>query len=416
MYRIFRYLFLITLMAVSTVLYSAVLEVGKGKACASVKEAIRLARPNDLIVVYPGNYSETELVINKPLRLQGQGMPVIDGLSVKDILTITASDVVIRGIHFRNSGKSTSRDYAAIKLHGTRRCLIEDCIFTDTFFGIHVNQSQSGIVRRNRFDGHAVSETHSGNGIHIWKSDSFLVSQNTILHHRDGIYFEFVKHSVILKNQCKNNLRYGLHFMFSDYDAYHDNIFTDNGAGVAVMYTNHVEMTGNTFQDNWGPVSYGLLLKDINYSLIRGNTFIRNTVGIQMENANKLRISGNNYLLNGWAMRMMGNCEYDTVVSNNFMGNSFDIGTNSSGTGNQNLFSGNYWDKYKGYDLNRDHTGDVPYRPVSLFSMLVENMPTAVVLLHSFMTNMLDEVEKSLPGLIPETLSDNSPSMKKLPH
>lgn len=60
--------------------------------------------------------------------------------------------------------------------------------------------------------------------------------------------------------------------MFSDYDAYHDNIFTDNGAGVAVMYTNHVEMTGNTFQDNWGPVSYGLLLKDINYSLIRGNT------------------------------------------------------------------------------------------------------------------------------------------------
>jgi nitrous oxidase accessory protein len=46
--------------------------------------------------------------------------------------------------------------------------------------------------------------------------------------------------------------------------------------------------------------------------------------------------------------------------------------------------------------------------------MLVENMPTAVVLLHSFMTNILDEVEKSLPTLIPETLSDKTPSMKKL--
>jgi len=39
-----------------------------------------------------------------------------------------------------------------------------------------------------------------------------------------------------------------------------------------------------------------------------------------------------------------------------------------------NTFNHNYWDKYDGYDLNKDRTGDVPYRPVSLFSMIAEKI------------------------------------------
>ena len=35
-----------------------------------------------------------------------------------------------------------------------------------------------------------------------------------------------------------------------------------NGAGVAVMYTHDVSMIGNTFSENSGSASYGLLLKD----------------------------------------------------------------------------------------------------------------------------------------------------------
>lgn len=401
------------LLSVPTVLNSAVLEVGKGKAYGSLQEAIRQARPNDHIVVYPGVYAVREVVIDKALSLQGIGLPVVDGQGQRDIITIKAAHVSIRGIHFRNSGKSTSRDYAAVKIHSASYCRIADCSFSNTFFGIHVNQSRHGILLNNRFTGEAVSETNSGNGIHLWKCDSFRIERNQVQGQRDGIYLEFVKHSLITGNTCKKNIRYGLHFMFSDWDAYHNNVFTDNGAGVAVMYTNHVEMSGNTFNENWGPVSYGLLLKDINYSRITGNHFNKNTTGIQMENANKLVISGNTFSMNGWAMRMMGNCEYDTVIRNNFLGNTFDIGTNSSGTGNQNLFTGNYWDKYKGYDLNRDKTGDVPYRPVSLFSMFVESVPNAVVLLRSFMISILDEIEKSLPSLIPQSLQDPLPSMQK---
>ena len=59
--------------------------------------------------------------------------------------------------------------------------------------------------------------------------------------------------------------------MFSDRCKYLHNRFKQNGAGVAVMYTENVQMTDNVFEDNWGGSSYGLLLKDISDSRIASN-------------------------------------------------------------------------------------------------------------------------------------------------
>ena len=97
---------------------------------------------------------------------------------------------------------------------------------------------------------------------------------------------------------------------------------------------------------------------------------------------------------------------------NNFLGNSFDVSTNGNLV--LNTFDGNYWDRYEGYDLNRDNIGDVPYRPVSLYGTIIERMPTAVLLWRSFFVFLIDRAEKAMPAITPENLKDNSPSMK--PH
>jgi nitrous oxidase accessory protein len=161
--------------------------------------------------------------------------------------------------------------------------------------------------------------------------------------------------------------------MFSDNDAYISNVFKNNGSGVAVMYTHGVKMFNNFFEDNWGDAAYGILLKDISDSYIQGNHFVRNTVGIHMEGSSRIQLYKNQFLHNGWALKIQASCDDNVVAKNNFMGNTFDIGTN--GTLVLNKFNGNYWDKYEGYDLNRDKKGDVPYHPVSLYSMIIENMP-----------------------------------------
>jgi nitrous oxidase accessory protein len=100
------------------------------------------------------------------------------------------------------------------------------------------------------------------------------------------------------------------------------------------------------------------------------------------------------------------------VEGNNFTGNSFDVATNGSLV--LNKFNRNYWDKYEGYDLNKDGTGDIPYRPVSMFSVITEKNPPAMMLFRSFITTLMDKTEKILPSLTPENLKDEQPSMKKI--
>ena len=91
-----------------------------------------------------------------------------------------------------------------------------------------------------------------------------------------------------------------------------------------------------------------------------------------MEGSNRLHLQGNQFRNNGWAMKVLANCVDIRVRANNFIGNSFDVGTNGSLV--LNSFNGNYWDKYEGYDLNQDRTGDIPYRPVSLYAMIEQNL------------------------------------------
>ena len=76
--------------------------------------------------------------------------------------------------------------------------------------------------------------------------------------------------------------------------------------------------------------------------------------------------------------------------------------------------AGNYWDAYRGYDLNRDGTGDVPFRPVRLFSMIVERHEPALLLLRSAFVELLDAAERALPAMTPTTLADARPSMRRL--
>jgi nitrous oxidase accessory protein len=100
-----------------------------------------------------------------------------------------------------------------------------------------------------------------------------------------------------------------------------------------------------------------------------------------------------------------------TLTKSDFIGNTFDVGTNGSLV--LNNFNGNYWDKYEGYDLNRDAIGDIPYRPVSLYSMIVEKNPPAMMLFRSFITSLMDKTEKIIPSITPENLKDEHPMMKR---
>ncbi|MCW9707315.1 nitrous oxide reductase family maturation protein NosD [Fodinibius salsisoli] len=378
----------------------------------TLEQALALADSNDVIRLQEGRYLERNIVIDKPVTIEGERNAVVDAEGEGFVLIVRADNVTLRNFEVQNAGISFMDDNAGILVEEAKGVLIENLTLTDNFFGIYLSKASDSTIRNNTLIASGERETQSGNGIHLWYSKNITIHNNTIKGHRDGIYFEFVEGIAITDNLSEENLRYGQHFMFSDHCTFTGNTFKNNGAGVAVMYTDHVTMTGNRFEHNWGSAAYGLLMKEIRESKVYNNTFENNSVGMYMEASSRNRVKHNDFINNGWALKVMANSMDNQFVQNNFIENSFEVSTNSRQ--NFNIFTGNYWSRYMGYDLDRDGVGDVPHHPVRLFSVLIEKQPEMLILMRSLLIGMLDTAERIMPVLTPEELIDKKPQMARI--
>jgi len=395
------------------VLMANTIHVGNQYPVKSIKKALMQAKNGDTVMVHKGLYREGNIVISKKIIFLGKEFPELDAQKKGEVLSVKADSVVVQGFKIVNSGFAALDDPCGIKVYNKTFVQIYNNRLDNNFFGIYLQNCTNCIVKGNTIVSHGTEEQLIGNGIHCWKSNNLQIIANTISGHRDGIYFEFVTNSVIWRNISTENIRYGLHFMFSNDDSYITNLFKSNGAGVAVMFSKNVKMVNNTFEENWGDSAYGLLLKEIADGYIFNNKFIKNTSGIYMEGTSRMKVEKNDFISNGWGMKIQASCMENEIVNNNYLKNTFDISTNGSLV--LNTFNSNYWDKYEGYDLDKNGVGDVPYHPLSLFAVLTEKNASTMLLYRSFMITLLDKSEKVLPSITPDNFVDKTPLMKSLP-
>ncbi|MDF1547031.1 MAG: nitrous oxide reductase family maturation protein NosD [Bacteroidales bacterium] len=392
--------------------YTQVIKVCPDCKINSIAQALKIAKNGYKILIEKGLYSERNIIIDKSIQLIGAGNPVIDGDNKGEIITIKADNVSISGFTIKNVGTSYTEDNAAIKVVKGNFFTISNNTLENVFFGITIEKSKHGIIENNNISSTATQEYNSGNGIHLWHCDDIKVKNNQLHGLRDGIYFEFVTNSSISGNISKNNVRYGLHFMFSNDNEYFENTFVNNGAGVAVMFSKNINMHHNKFIKNWGSSSYGLLLKEIYDAEITDNLFEQNTIGIHAEGSTRINYKKNNFINNGWAIKISGACYTNKFTKNNFVSNAFDVSYNSKL--NDNVFDNNYWSEYAGYDLDKNGIGDVPFRPVKLFSYIANKTPETIVLLRSLFIDIINFSEKVSPVFTPDNLLDNNPLMQEI--
>lgn len=386
------------------------LVVGVGAAYGTLSAALADAKPGSRIRVRAGTYREPLIVVRIPgVTIVGEGWPTLDGEGMHEIMQIRADDVSISGMRFANTGVAHMEDRAALRVVESATCVVADNRFEHTLYAIYLQRASDCVIRDNRIEGGGAGESNNGNGIHLWHSRGIKVLNNRIRGQRDGIYFEFSRGAVAEDNVSEGNARYGLHFMFSDSCRYARNAFVRNGAGVAVMYSRGVTMEQNEFREATGSAAYGLLLKEITDGALIGNRFIGSSTGLYLEGASRLEIRGNEFRGNGWAVRLMADALDNHFTGNRFVGNAFDVATNSRTL--RSTFDGNWWDSYRGYDLDRDGRGDVPFRPVRFFALIVEKHPEALVMLRSPITLVLDAAERVFPVLTPP-LADAAPLMR----
>ena len=176
---------------------AAILTVSVTGQLKSIQLAVELAHPGDTIFVQKGTYREGNMIIRKPLTIIGLDFPVLDGELKYEIFTVAADNVTLEGFRMINTGIASISDIAAVKGLDVSRLRVINNQFENTFFGIHLSNSNNCLIEGNTLSSNALSEHQIGNGIHLWKCDHITISRNQIHGHRDGIYFEFVTNSLV---------------------------------------------------------------------------------------------------------------------------------------------------------------------------------------------------------------------------
>jgi nitrous oxidase accessory protein len=193
-----------------------------------------------------------------------------------------------------------------------------------------------------------------------------------------------------------------------------DNLFTNNVAGCAIMFSNHLRIENNDVFHNRGPRTYGFLLRDCSDGLFTNNRMVDNTIAIFMDNSNRNVLRGNLLQDNGWGVLMFSSCDGNKVYGNSFINNDYPVALDMRRS--DNAFDdgerGNFWSANAPYDLDADGLSDVEYSPVGAFAFLSKQYPDLAILAKSPAVVALSVAERIIPALRPSEIVDRYPLLE----
>jgi nitrous oxidase accessory protein len=393
--RILILVFLI--FATGTAARADVLYVGGQGQFPTISSAVNAAKNGDEIVISPGSYTEN-IILNKSLTLTGDAGAEIVGPGQGSVITVDADRCVIRNLTVRHSGGDLRAEDAGILLR-SKENVVENNRLIDILFGIYLYNAEFNLIRGNHITGRKELEAgERGAGLHLWNSANNRLDNNVISETRDGIYVQSSPGNVMNGNDV-SNLRYGLHFMSSDDNSFEENVFHDNIAGAAIMYSQGIRLRRNSFVHNRGFSSFGILFQDCRQCVAEENLIANNATGVFLEALRDSIFRYNTISENDVAAQVFSSSENNTFTRNNFVDNISPlqmIGKSTSTVWSDGT-AGNYWSDYSGYDLNGDSVGDVPFRIQNIFEYLEGNYPRIRIYLNSPAAQSIVAAESSFP-------------------
>ena len=382
-----------------------------------LQRAIDAAAVGDTIDVPAGTYTG-DLFIDKSVSLIGRGRPLLRGSGFGSVVLIRAAGVVVEGFDIDGGGGGDlGRDSSGIHV-AARNVLIRDCGISNSLFGVYLREADGARVERTRIQGiRAKAAGEKGSGIHVWNTNGFELTGNEIFDVRDGIYIQSSPHGVIRRNVARD-LRYGLHYMYSDDNLFEDNVFENGDAGTAVMYSRRLTFRRNQFLRNRGFASVGLLFKECDHVLAEDNLIANNARGVFIEGSIDNVFRGNVIAGSDAAVVLFDSATKTVFTGNSFVGNLAPLAL--SGRRTDAIFAGNYWSDNTSPDLDGDGRTDQPYRLSSLFDHMRGNLTAADLLSRSFAASAIGAAERAFPVLQPIPVVDALPLARppalKVPH
>jgi nitrous oxidase accessory protein len=379
---------------------------------ATIAAALAAAAPGDTVVVAAGTYAE-RLVLDRPVRLVGEGWPRVFGGYEGDVILVRADDVEIRGFEIAGSGRPMITSASGVKVRAARARILGNRI-VDNLFGVYLRECSGAVVADNVIRGREEDEVGvRGAGINLFDAHRNVVRGNLVSFVRDGVYFDHADFNRVEGNEFFE-LRYGVHYMFCNANSFEGNLFRDSMGGAAIMYTDDVTFRDNRMVGNRrGPNAFGLLLKDCRNSVAENNAIVNNTRGLFLDNSHKNLLRRNLIAWNDVGVFFFASSLDNRFTRNDFVGNLstlLTVGRVDADWAPGGV--GNYYAEYRGYDLDGDGVGDVEHRLQDAFEYLVGSRPLLRLFLNSAVADALAAAEQSFPLVPTSDERDRAPFVK----
>ena len=408
------------------------------------------AQDGDVVELAPGEY-HGPIRIERPITLTAKSGATVIGDGASSVVTVSAPDVTIRGITINGSGRDLQAMDSAVFLAKTaERAVVENNRLQDNLIGIYVHGATDAQVRGNIIEGlRNIRISEAGNGVSIWNSPGAKILNNDIRFGRDGIFVISSRNNVFSRNRF-HDLRFAVHYMYTNDSEVSDNVSSGNTVGLAIMYSHHLRVRGNVSD---GDRDHGLLLNFVNYSeisenLIHGRLQPRER-WLSSGLAGKAAASEHGMPIGGGSVQALAqgarigpekcvfiyNANKNRFVDNRFEGCEIGIHFTAGSEGNEivgNAFignrnqvkyvgsryldlskdgRGNFWSDNPAFDLNGDGIADAAYRPNDIIDKVLWTAPEAKVLVNSPAVQIIRWAQARFPALLPGGVVDTHPLM-----
>jgi nitrous oxidase accessory protein len=377
---------------------------------------IDAASPGDLIQPLAGTYAGP-VIITKAITLDGQGVVTIDNGGKGAVITIRGNGVTVQNLRLINSGDQHNDIDAGVAVYGNSN-VIKDNVIQECLFGVSLQQSDNNVVRRNRISSQSdIGLGVRGDAIRLWYSKNNRIEDNTITNSRDFVVW-YSADNIIANNRVSNG-RYGLHFMYSRYNLVEGNTFAKNSTGIFLMYSDSVVVRKNRIVQAQGAAGIGIGFKEASNLDIVDNEILYNGTGLYLDVSpfqpgTTNRIYRNTIAFNDVGVSFLNDWHDNLFKDNRFMNNIRHVSVSTFAGANHNIWQGNYWDDYQGFDRDHDGLGDTPYRLNVYADRLWMDVPNAAFFKGSPALGFLDFMERLAPFTDPLImLEDDQPRTHK---
>jgi nitrous oxidase accessory protein len=291
---------------------------------------------------------------------------------------------------------------------------ISSCALDDVLFGVALQGANRGLVCGNRITSKADEPSMRGDAVRIWYGTGNRVFGNDIDGARD-VSLANAPANVVEHNRIRRG-RIGAQVVFSPRTRLEANLLDSNISGVAILYSNEVEVRRNRLLHSRGMAGSGLTFKESSHCVAEGNEVVDCSVAVKANAPtspdNVITFERNRFAHNLAGMDFYGENGGHLIHQNAFEHNLRQVTVSGPMSARGNDWRGNYFDDYEGFDQNRDGVGDQPYELYAFADRIWMEVPQATFFRNSPAFELLDFLERLAPFASPElTLKDPSPAM-----